>query len=410
MYNSCPKFEIKSGVLVKKTILTIIIFLNILYSAEVEELNWQKGESFLTFLDKYAIPQSLYFNLDKEDKELCSEIVADSRYYLYLDNDGTFNQVLIPISEEIQLHIYKDSKKEYKFETLPINYKEYTETVVIPITRSLSYDIQKATGDVTLAILLKSIFKKKINFKKIQKGNFIGLKYTQKELLGRPFGLPDIQAAMIEVGNKKYYRFKNKKDDKYYDQNAKGFQKTYFFKIPLRYKRISSPFTKKRWHPVLKRYRAHLGTDFAAPRGRKIYAAGTGRVEFVGRRGGYGKTIIINHRNGYKTLYAHQNGFAKGIRKGKNVKKGQHIGYVGSTGLSSGPHLHLGLYRNGKAVNPMKVIKKPKYNGLRGKEKSTFIANANKIKKYFNKEIKNENRKKATRLARLTYKSEIKIP
>lgn len=126
----------------------------------------------------------------------------------------------------------------------------------------------------------------------------------------------------------------------------------------MTYKRISSQFTKKRWHPVLKRYRAHLGTDFAAPRGRKIYAAGDGKVEFIGRRGGYGKTIIIRHPNGYKTLYAHQNKFRAGIKRGRYVKRGEHIGYVGSTGLSSGPHLHLGVYKNGRAVNPLKIIKK----------------------------------------------------
>lgn len=392
----------------KKIILTIIIFFNFLYSAQVEELLWPKGETFLTFLDKYKISQKLYFNLEKEDKELCSEIVADKRYYLYTNEDGSLEQVLIPVSEDIQLHIYKDTKDEYKFQTLPINYEEYTETVAIPITSSVSYDIQKATGDAALAVMLKGIFKG-VNFRKMQKGDFIALKYTQKSLLGKPHGLPDLKAAMVEIRGKKYYRFKNEKDDKYYDEKGKGFTKTYFFKIPLTYKRISSQFTKKRWHPVLKRYRAHLGTDFAAPRGRKIYAAGDGRIDFIGRRGGYGKTIIINHRNGYKTLYAHQNGFAKNMRKGKSVKKGQHIGYVGNTGLSSGPHLHLGLYKNGKAVNPLKVIRRPKTNGLKGKAKATFIANAKKIKNNFNAQMKTEHRRKPTKLDRIKDRSAINI-
>lgn len=392
----------------KKIILYIIIFFNFLAAAEIKELPWPKGETFLTFLEKYSIPQKLYFDLEKEDKELCSEITADKRFYLYENEDGSLNQVLIPVSEDIQLHIFKNANDKYEFKTLPINYEEYTETIAIPITVSVSFDIQKATGDVTLAAQLKAIFKG-VNFRGMQKGDFIALKYTKKSLLGRPHGMPELKAAMVEVAGKKYFRFKNSKDDKYYNEKAKAFTKSYFFKIPLTYKRISSQFTKKRWHPVLKRYRAHLGTDFAAPRGRKIYAAGDGRIEFIGRRGGYGKTIIINHRNGYKTLYAHQNGFRKGLKRGANVKKGQHIGYVGNTGLSSGPHLHLGLYKNGRAVNAMKVIRRPSTKGLKGKAKQTFIANTKTLINKFEAEINSDNRTKATRLDRTTYKTKIDL-
>lgn len=391
----------------KKIILFTLLFISSLFSVEIKELPWPKGETFLTFLEKYSIPQKLYFDLEKEDKELASEIMAEQRHYLYENKDGTLNQVLIPVSDEIQLHIYKENDV-YKFQTLPINYKEYTETIAIPITSSVSYDVQKATGSAALTAQLKSIFSG-VNFRGMQKGDFVVIKYSQKSLLGRALGLPDIKGAMVEVAGKKHYRFKSKKDDKYYNQKGVGFTKTYFFKIPLTYRRISSHFTKKRWHPVLKRYRAHLGTDFAAPRGRKIYAAGDGRIDFIGRRGGYGKTIIINHRNGYRTLYAHQNGFKKGLRRGQNVRKGQHIGYVGNTGLSSGPHLHLGLYKNGRAVNPLKVIRRADTKGLKGKSKATFIANTKHYIKAFEEIIADENRAKATKLDRVTYKNDINL-
>ncbi|WP_368029767.1 peptidoglycan DD-metalloendopeptidase family protein [Arcobacter sp. s6] len=393
----------------KKIILSIIIFFNMLYSAQVEELPWPKGESFLTFLDKYSISQKLYFDLEKEDKELCSEIEADRTYYLYTEDDGSLNQVLIPVSDDIQIHVYKDINNEFKFQTLPINYTEYNETVAIEITESVSHDILKATGDVTLAAVIKSLFKDSVNFRKMQKGDFIALKYSRKVYLGKPHGLPDLTAAMVEISGKPYFRFKHEKDDKYYDEKGIGFTKSYFFQIPLTYQRISSVFTKKRWHPVLKRYRAHLGTDFAAPRGRTIYAAGDGRIEFAGTKGGYGKTIIINHGNGYKTLYAHQNGFAKGIRQGQSIKKGEHIGYVGNTGLSSGPHLHLGLYKNGTAIDAMTVLTKPKVDGLEAKEKATFLANSKSIQKIFDDEVKNANRTIPTKLDRITNKSEINI-
>ena len=393
----------------KKIILSIIIFFNFLYSAQVEELPWPKGESFLTFLDKYSISQKLYFELEKEDKELCSEIEADRKYYLYTEDDGSLNQVLIPISDDIQIHVYKDINNEFKFQTLPINYTEYSETVAIEITESVSHDILKATGDVTLAAVLKSLFKDDVNFRKMQKGDFIALKYTQKSYLGKPHGLPDLTAAMVEISGKPYFRFKYEKDDKYYDEKGIGFTKSFFFQFPLSFTKISSEFTKKRWHPVLKRFRAHLGTDFAAPKGRTIYAAGDGRIEFAGIKGGYGKTIIINHGNSYKTLYAHQNAFAKGISQGQNIKKGELIGYVGNTGLSSGPHLHLGLYKNGNAIDAMSVITKPKVDGLEAKEKASFLATTKDIQRKFDNEVKNENRRIPTKLERTTDKSDINI-
>lgn len=390
----------------KRIIIIFILITTTLFSTEVKEAKWPQGETFLTFLEKYSISSKLYFNLEKEDKELCSEITADRYYYLKENDNGALEQVLIPVSEEIQLHVYKDINGEYKFQTLPVSYREFTETIAIPVQSSISNELQKATGSAALTAILKSIFKG-VKFTQMRKGDFIVLEYTQKELLGRPFGLPEINSAMVEVRGKKYYRFKNTKDDKYYDQKGKAFTKFYFFKIPLTYKRISSQFTKKRYHPVLKRYRAHLGTDFAAPRGRKIYAAGDGRIEFIGRRGGYGKTIIIRHPNGYKTLYAHQNKFRGGLKRGRKVKRGEHIGYVGSTGLSSGPHLHLGLYKNGRAVNPLRVIRKPETVGLKGKKKKTFIANAKiKINK-FEEIMKDDNRAPATRLDRLASTSQL---
>ena len=214
---------------------------------------------------------------------------------------------------------------------------------------------------------------------------------------------------MVQIAGKPFYRFRNDKDDKYYDEKGTGFTKSYFFQIPVTFQRISSEFTNKRWHPVLKRYRAHLGTDFAAPTGRNIYAAGDGKIEFLGTKGGYGKTTIINHGNGYKTLYAHQNAFAKGVNQGRNIKKGEHIGYVGNTGLSSGPHLHLGLYKNNVAINPMGVINKPSMDGLDNKERASFLANTQYIIKKFDNEIQNEKRTIPTKLERTTDRSEINI-
>lgn len=394
----------------KKIILLICILFNTLFSAQIEELSWQKGESFLTFLEKNKIPLKLYYDLDKEDQELCSEIQSGNRFFSYTEEDGNLIQALIPVSLDMQIHIYKDSSNEYKFQTLPINYTEKSELIAIPITESISNDIQKATGDVTIAALLNTLFSNSnADFKKMKKGDFIAIEYNQKTYMGKLHGMPEINAAMIQINGKPFYRFRNSKDDKYYDENGVGFTKTYLFQIPLTFTRISSPFTNKRYHPVLKRYRAHLGTDFAAPTGRNIYAASDGKVEFVGTQSGYGKTIIINHQNGYKTLYAHQNGFAKGLRQGQMIKKGTHIGYVGSTGLSSGPHLHLGMYKNNVAIDPMTVLQRPKFEGLDPKEKPIFLANTKAIISKFNNQIENDNRTTPTRLDRISDRSIINL-
>ncbi len=143
--------------------------------------------------------------------------------------DGSLKQVLIPVSEEIQLHIFKDTDGKYKFQTLPISYREFTETIAIPVMSSVSNELQKATGTAALAANLKAIFSASANFRRMQKGDFIVVEYTQKELLGKPLGQPDIKAAMVEISGKKYYRFKNEEDDKYYDEQGKAFTKTYFF-------------------------------------------------------------------------------------------------------------------------------------------------------------------------------------
>ena len=394
----------------KKIILLICILFNTLFSAQIEELSWQKGESFLTFLEKNKIPLKLYYDLDKEDQELCSEIQSGNRFFSYTEEDGSLIQALIPVSLDMQIHIYKDSSNEYKFQTLPINYTEKSELIAIPITESISNDIQKATGDVTIAAILNTLFSNSnADFKKMKKGDFIAIEYNQKTYMGKLHGMPEINAAMIQINGKPFYRFRNSKDDKYYDENGVGFTKTYLFQIPLTFTRISSPFTNKRYHPVLKRYRAHLGTDFAAPTGRNIYAASDGKAEFVGTQSGYGKTVIINHQNGYKTLYAHQNGFAKGLRQGQMIKKGTHIGYVGSTGLSSGPHLHLGMYKNNVAIDPMTVLQRPKFEGLDPKEKPIFLANTKAIISKFNNQIENDNRTTPTRLDRISDRSIINL-
>ncbi len=361
-----------------KKILLVILLLSHSYALTIQEDIWWKGESLLTFLDKHKIYNDIYFNLSKTDKELCSEINAGVQFQVLYDDKHKLQQALIPISEQMQIYIFQSEKGKYSLDIIPISYNEVTQTLTIPIEYSPYQDIISQTNNKKLANEFIRAFKTTVNFKRIQKGDILAIKYRQKIRNGRYFGTPNIIAASVEVNSHAFYIFQNKKDHRYYDEKARSLT-SFFLRVPLRYKRISSKFTQKRWHPILKRYRAHLGIDYAAPVGRKIFATADGKVISKGRKGGYGKTIMIRHKGGYKSLYAHMSRYAK-LRVGQWIKQGRHIGYVGSTGRSTGPHLHFGLYKNGRAVNPARVLSVTKTK-LTGKAKRIFLAYSKKIKK-----------------------------
>jgi murein DD-endopeptidase MepM/ murein hydrolase activator NlpD len=140
----------------------------------------------------------------------------------------------------------------------------------------------------------------------------------------------------------------------YYSPDGKSMRKA-FLRSPVEFSRISSRFSNKRWHPILSKWRSHKGVDYAAPRGTPVKAAGDGKVIHVGTQGGYGRLVVIRHGGRYTTAYGHLNGYARGIRVGAKVKQGQIIGYVGSSGLATGPHLHYEFRVNGVHRNPLTV-------------------------------------------------------
>ena len=162
----------------------------------------------------------------------------------------------------------------------------------------------------------------------------------------------------------------SKGDEGYFDESGKSV-KSAFLKAPLQFKRISSYFTKKRFHPILKYYRAHEGIDFAAPIGTPVSAVGDGTVTKSQYSGGYGNLVIIKHPNGYETYYGHLSKYGKGIKKGVRVKQGQVIGYVGATGLATGPHLDFRIKKNGTFFNYLTMKMPPTYT-LTGKDKENF--------------------------------------
>jgi murein DD-endopeptidase MepM/ murein hydrolase activator NlpD len=294
------------------------------------------------------------------------------RFHELRTDENALRQVLIPISEELQIHIEKDNENRYSLNIIPVAYEKEEDSVSISIKMSPYQDIIDATNHYHLAGEFLSAFKKSINFKRsIRKGDRLAIVYTQKRRLGQTWGIPIIKSAMIETRKRPNYIFLAK-DGTYYDEKGKAVE-SFLLTRPLKsFKRISSGFTLKRWHPVLKKYRAHHGVDYAAYRGTPVYSAGNGRVISVRYRGGYGKTVEIQHEDGYKTLYAHLKSYANGLRRGKYVKKGQFIARVGTTGLSTGPHLHFGLYKNKRPINPARAIRVTK-KILKGKKKKEFL-------------------------------------
>ena len=342
----------------------------ILAASQVKYLRWEDGESYLMFLHKLGLSDKpLYYNLDKDDKQITEEIRTGVNYQILEDNNGTIEQVLIPVNDELQIHLTKN-KDDLGFEVIPIISETQKEAFTLEINNSPYYDIIKATNSKKIAQIFVEAYKNSLNFKSdIRKGDKLVMIYDRMYRMGRPFSMPTLDACVVIMGNKRHYVYRYT-DDRFYDENGNEVE-GFLLARPVRGARISSVFTLKRWHPILHKYRAHLGIDYAARPGTPIMAAGSGRIIFCGRTNGYGNLIKIAHSDGYVTLYAHQKAFRKGIHRGKYVKQGQIIGYVGNTGLSTGPHLHFGLYKNGRAINPARVVRVTT-NKLKGKDKVAF--------------------------------------
>ena len=353
-----------------------------LFASEVEQHRWKNGEMFLSFLEKHKLPlKELYYNIDKDDQKLTLELRSGIHYQILRGTDGIIQQILLPLNSELQIHIYK-TKKSYSLEIIPIIIQKKIEAFSLTITSSPNYNIIKETGSNKLVQIFISAFRNSLDFKnKIRKGDRLVMIYQQLYRLGNRFSMPILETAMIEMRGKQHFIYLNKDDDRYYDKNAQRI-KGFLLDAPVKGARISSYFTKRRFHPILKIWRAHLGVDFAVRRGTPIHAAGSGKVIFAGRNGGYGNVIKIRHTDGYETRYAHMKAFRKGIRRNSYVKKGQVIGYVGTTGRSTGPHLHFELRKNGIAIDPLKVVRVA-IKKLRGSKRKKFF----KLKEQYNKDI-----------------------
>lgn len=256
---------------------------------------------------------------------------------------------------------------------------KYAEAI---IDDSLFLAGQQAGMTDNLIMQLANIFGWDIDFvMDIRKGDHFRLLYEELFLDGEKVG--DGNILMAEFWNQgrhlTAFRYQTKAGDiDYLDLKGDSLRKE-FIRSPVSFTRISSRFSTGRYHPVLHKVRAHKGIDYAAPRGTPVKAAGDGKVVHAGNKGGYGRTVILQHGQSYTTLYAHLNGYAKGIRTGKRVRQGEVIGYVGSSGLATGPHLHYEFRLNGVHRNPL-TVPLPKARGIPDNERKEFLVHANKLR------------------------------
>ena len=225
-----------------------------------------------------------------------------------------------------------------------------------------------------ILIKLIKLFSFDLDFQRdIKKNTVVSISYEYNQILqNNKIEYEDLNYALISVDGKNIEYFKFMTSDGYLDyfnREGKNVKKS-ILKTPLDGARLSSNFGMRK-HPISGYNKMHKGVDFAAPKGTPIYAGGNGVIEFVGNNGGYGKYIRIRHNNEYKTAYAHLSRFKKGISKGTRVNQGEIIGYVGSTGNSTGPHLHYEIIFNNKHINPLK-LKLPSGKVLKGKELENF--------------------------------------
>ncbi len=232
-----------------------------------------------------------------------------------------------------------------------------------------------------LISLMESALGWAVDFYHISDGDMYKLVYERKYVDGKPAGINRLLGAYYKTKGQEYYSlwYDNDNYKGYYDLTGHA-AKSRFLKAPVKFARISSRYNRHRFHPILKRRRPHLGTDYAAPVGTPIYAVADGVVSIATRRGGNGRYVKIRHDKTYQTQYLHMSRFAKGIHRGTHVRQGQVIGYVGSTGLSTGPHVCFRFWKNGRQVNHLR-LHFPASKPLPDAEKQEFICTSKPIVK-----------------------------
>lgn len=294
-----------------------------------------------------------------------------------IDDDGKLNQ-LNYIESKLENTLFSRTDDGYTVNKTIKQLEAYSKYSEATIDSSLFQAGQKAGLSQNVIMELANIFGWDVDFAlDIRKGDSFKLIYEEMHLDGEKVKDGNILAAQFINQGKVFTAIQHASKDggkNYFTPEGHSMRKA-FLRSPINFARISSHFNLRRKHPVLHTIRAHKGTDYAASRGTPIKSTGDGKIIYAGRKGGYGRVVIVQHGQRYRTLYAHLNGYAKNARSGKRVKQGQTIGYVGSSGLATGPHLHYEFYLNGAVRNPV-TVKLPHAKPIAKSEKADFLLHA----------------------------------
>ena len=281
---------------------------------------------------------------------------------LLTSKDSTQTPQYLVFEESAKRYVTFDLQNDYKatLNTIPGVWHE--SEVAGTVQSSLWEAMVENNASPQLAVQMSHIFGWSIDFFGIQNGDYFRLIYAQEFVEGKPLNNYRIHAASFNASGNLVYAipFTQDGEELFYNIDGNSLEGA-FLKAPLDFYRITSKFSNSRMHPVLKRRRAHHGVDYAAPVGTPVYAIGNGKVIDKGyQANGGGNYVKIRHNSTYTTTYMHLSKFAKGLKVGDMVKQKQVIGYVGSTGISTGPHLDFRVHENGKPINPLTIKSQPK--------------------------------------------------
>ncbi len=329
------------------------------YGIPIDSYTMHKGEirnnQFLAdVLLKYHISYPEIDELVKAAKGVfdARKIVPGDQYTILSKRDSTGKAAYFIYEPNVLEYIVfdlRDSVRVYREEREVTEVEQWAEG---EISSSLYESFQAIGVSPVLAMNLSDLYAWSIDFYRIQKGDKFRVKYTERHVEGEAIGIGEVKACLFTHSGEKFFAFEYALDSisDYYDEKGNSLRKA-FLKAPLQFSRISSGFSRKRFHPVQKRWKAHLGTDYAAPKGTPILAVGDGKV-IAAAYGKYnGRYVKIRHNSTYTTQYLHMSGFAKGVKNGTYVRQGEVIGYVGSTGLATGPHVCFRFWKNGSQVD-----------------------------------------------------------
>ncbi|VFN01133.1 MAG: Murein DD-endopeptidase MepM and murein hydrolase activator NlpD, contain LysM domain [Candidatus Kentron sp. G] len=336
-----------------------------------------EGDSLSVIFQRLELSQSVLHNvLDAgDDAKQLKHLRPGQMLEFEIGENRTVRKVRHRLSDITVLEVALDEESQsYRSRVITEDLERRMEFATGTINRSLFLSGQRAGLSDKVIMQLVGIFAWDVDFAlDVRSGDRFALIYEQFYKEGEKIKDGDILAAEF-VNQERVFRAVQYENDKgevsYYTPDGHNMRKR-FLRTPVAFTRISSRFQLRRWHPVLHKFRAHRGVDYAAPRGTPVKATASGKITFVGRKGGLGKAIFVKHGKKYTTVYGHLNGYAKGIKRGRSVRQGQLIGYVGSTGLATGPHLHYEFRVNGVHKDPL-TVELPKAESIDGRYRFDF--------------------------------------